>query len=328
MCLMPPISVVVPLYNKAKYIEATIASAIAQTVRADEIIVVDDGSTDGSGDIVRRNFPMVRVVAQTNQGEGAARNRGLQEARNSWVALLDGDDLWLPNHLAELVGLIDDFPECVMVGSRYRVVVPDRRNPRLPTLPSRSRKISYLRAAGRHQAVLTPSATAVRREDLLRLGGFGSEQAGADIRTWLKLALVGDCARGGQVSCLYMAGRGIMQELAERSRAAGPNSQTNLDELPPSLGQMSPALGLAKERLDATEDQSLRRDLTFYINGRLAQKAKGAVRFGDRVQLRTYSSLLVSPIGPRGAFLRILSSIPAPLYRVAARGISRIKRVR
>lgn len=203
---MPPISVVVPLYNKATYIKATLASVIAQTVRADEIIVVDDGSTDGSGDLVRSGFPQVKVLTQPNQGVGAARNRGLTEARNTWVAFLDGDDLWLPNHLAELSGLIGAFPECILVSSRYRVVVPNRRSLSLPGIPSRARKINYLRAAGRNQGAITPSSSAVQRDDLLRLGGFGSEKAGEDLRMWLKLALEGECAIGGRVSCLYMAG--------------------------------------------------------------------------------------------------------------------------
>ena len=97
------------MYNKKDEIGATLASVLAQDVAPAEVIVVDDGSTDGSPDIVRAfGSPLVRLVVQENAGVSAARNRGVAEARGRYVAFLDGDDRWEPGFIgkvSELIGL-------------------------------------------------------------------------------------------------------------------------------------------------------------------------------------------------------------------------------
>jgi glycosyltransferase involved in cell wall biosynthesis len=105
---MPLVSVVVPLYNKARYVLRSLESVAAQAVEDFEVIVVDDGSTDGGGDIVA-GIPdsRFRLIRQANAGPGAARNRGLREARAPYVAFLDADDRWLPNFLSENVSILE-----------------------------------------------------------------------------------------------------------------------------------------------------------------------------------------------------------------------------
>ena len=92
----PSISVVIPCYNAAAFLRATIESILGQTHPVLEVIVVDDGSTDDSANIAESFGPPVRVIRQPNQGESAARNRGIEAAAGEWVAFLDADDLWLP----------------------------------------------------------------------------------------------------------------------------------------------------------------------------------------------------------------------------------------
>lgn len=101
------ISVVIPCYNKAPYLQETLDSALGQTVPPAEIIVVDDGSTDDSAAIAEAYGPPVTVLRQENRGESVARNRGIRRATGSWVALLDADDVWLPEKLERQVGAID-----------------------------------------------------------------------------------------------------------------------------------------------------------------------------------------------------------------------------
>lgn len=101
----PSISVVIPCYNASAWLRETLESALAQTLPPLEIIVVDDGSTDGSGEIAASFGEPVRVIRQENQGESVARNRGLDEARGEWTALLDADDLWEPDKLARQAGM-------------------------------------------------------------------------------------------------------------------------------------------------------------------------------------------------------------------------------
>lgn len=94
------VSVVIPCYNGAAFLRETLASVLAQTRPAQEIVVIDDGSTDDSADIAASFGPPVRVIRQANRGESAARNRGIRESRGEWVAFLDADDLWLPERIA------------------------------------------------------------------------------------------------------------------------------------------------------------------------------------------------------------------------------------
>ena len=122
------ISVVIPLYNKQNTIVATLQSVLAQTNQNFEIVVVDDGSTDNSAQVVEEFFekhPSLqggdrgRLVKKPNGGVSSARNRGIQEAKYDYIALLDGDDLWDEHYLEEQVKLIQDFPEAKMWGVNY-----------------------------------------------------------------------------------------------------------------------------------------------------------------------------------------------------------------
>src|SRR5215471_1291741 len=92
------IAVVIPAHNAARWIGRALTSVFQQTYRPAEIIVVDDGSSDDTA-VLAGEFSEVRVVSQPNQERGAARNTGVRSAHSPWVALLDADDEWLPEHL-------------------------------------------------------------------------------------------------------------------------------------------------------------------------------------------------------------------------------------
>src|SRR4051812_43314767 len=112
----PLVSVVIPLYHKAPYIDRCLDSVAAQTVTGYEVIVVDDGSTDGGLDLVRaRRDPRLRAFSQAHAGEGAARNRGVAMARADWVAFLDADDEWMPGFLEATLQQVAAHPSVVCV---------------------------------------------------------------------------------------------------------------------------------------------------------------------------------------------------------------------
>ena len=109
---MPRASVVIPLYNKAEVVSAAVGSVLRQSYADFELIVVDDGSTDSSASVVAgMEDPRLRLVAQANAGPGAARNRGLGEARGEYVAFLDADDEWEPGFLELGMSALDRHPE-------------------------------------------------------------------------------------------------------------------------------------------------------------------------------------------------------------------------
>jgi glycosyltransferase involved in cell wall biosynthesis len=128
MCDSPTVSVVIPLYNKGKYIGRALSSVLAQTVRPIEIIVVDDGSTDDGPERVRRcKDPRIVLLRQENKGPGAARNTGLAKARCRYISFLDADDEWYPSFLDAALSLLEsDSANATVVCtgfSRY----PDRK---------------------------------------------------------------------------------------------------------------------------------------------------------------------------------------------------------
>ena len=105
------VSVVIPCYNAAPYISDTIKSVLGQTRAVDEVIIVDDGSTDASAYIAGSFGYPVRVIRQANRGVSGARNRGVKEAEGDVIAFLDADDLWHPEKIEHQLAYLDDHPE-------------------------------------------------------------------------------------------------------------------------------------------------------------------------------------------------------------------------
>lgn len=125
-------TVVVPLYNKAPYVGMSLGSLLAQTLQDFEIVVVDDGSTDGSAAVViGLNDPRIRLVTQRNAGVAAARNRGIQEARGDWVCFLDADDWLHPEFLARMQALAQRHPQVDIVAGGFKT--EDHRDDWRPT---------------------------------------------------------------------------------------------------------------------------------------------------------------------------------------------------
>jgi glycosyltransferase involved in cell wall biosynthesis len=111
----PQVSVVIATYNRARLLPETIESVFAQRFRDFELIVVDDGSTDETRQVLARYGDRLRYFSQNNRGPSAARNLGVREARAPWIAIQDSDDLCAPNHLETLHAYVEDHGDCGMV---------------------------------------------------------------------------------------------------------------------------------------------------------------------------------------------------------------------
>jgi glycosyltransferase involved in cell wall biosynthesis len=106
----PSVSAIIPTFNRATLLKHALDSVYAQTRPPDEVIVVDDGSSDSTRRMIADHFPKVRYLHQQNAGVSAARNYGIQAASGDWLALLDSDDVWLPDKLAIQLARLDDNP--------------------------------------------------------------------------------------------------------------------------------------------------------------------------------------------------------------------------
>ena len=153
----PLVSVVTPVYNGEAFLRETLDSIFAQDYEPFEVIVVDDGSSDGSGAIAR-SYPTVRYIRQENQGPAAARNAGIAAARGEFLAFVDADDVILPNKLAVQVGYLLEHPETsVTLGGQDWIDPP----------PRQGRGLAWGDANG-----VQPTSIVLRKSTMVEVGCF------------------------------------------------------------------------------------------------------------------------------------------------------------
>ena len=194
--MVPQITIIMPLYNKATEVLGSVATVRAQTVTDWELIVVDDGSSDGGADLVHSLADQrIKIIKQTNQGVSLARNRGISETESPWIAFLDADDEWRSDYLATVLSLTRDYPQALWLATGYEI-----RHPREGVFNARLRGISkdfqrgilrdYFTVATQSDPPVWSSAVVVRRDVLLEIGGFPAGiSSGEDLLTWARLAV-------------------------------------------------------------------------------------------------------------------------------------------
>lgn len=202
-------SVVMPLYNKEPHVARAIQSVLTQTVSDWELIIVDDGSTDGSAAVVRGFVDTrIRYVQQVNQGPSEARNRAIAEATHPYIAFLDADDEWFSDHLMTLDRLIKKFPGAAIYSQAYVIrkgAIEQRlRYHRLPRAPWEGLIPDYFLSAKPGVLPVWTSATALPRLVLEKIGGFPRNiPRGQDLECWSLAALEGPVAFSHEVGAVY-----------------------------------------------------------------------------------------------------------------------------
>ena len=157
---------------------APLESVFAQTHQNFELIVIDDGSTDGGGDIVRRfTDPRIRMIVQRNAGKCVARNRAIKQTSSDLVAFLDADDEWMPDFLETVLALREKFPQAAAWGTAYTEITPEGQLRNFqPDEETRRHTdgllINFFRFSLQVQQPCNASSTMVRKDALLKAGGF------------------------------------------------------------------------------------------------------------------------------------------------------------
>ena len=196
------VSVIMPCYNGERFIAQAIDSFLAQTHANKELIVVDDGSTDRSVEIVRGYGDAVRLITQPNLGPSAARNRGLHTATGEFIAFLDADDWWEPNFLEAMVSALEGSG-AVLAYCGWQIVLADGST-RPPFVPpdyeTPQKRVTLL-----SNASLWPiHGMLTRRADLLKLHGFDEKLLMCeDYDLWLRLTFTRPIVRVAQVLAYY-----------------------------------------------------------------------------------------------------------------------------
>lgn len=184
----PSISVVIPLYNKQREIGDALRSVLAQTLAPQEIIVVDDGSTDDGAEVAGSiHSPLLKLVRQPNAGVSAARNRGIAESAGEYIAFLDADDAWQPGFLARIAEMIAGKPGCGLYCTAFDIVSDDGVFP-ARTPQTRGVVENFFRESA-HRYIAIPSASCIPRRVFDAVGGFPEGmKIGEDLYMWIKIA--------------------------------------------------------------------------------------------------------------------------------------------
>lgn len=201
--IRPTITVVIPMYNAASFINRALGSVFQQAILPDEIIVVDDGSTDNSIEIVLRNFQDVKLISQKNSGVASARNTGISAASSDWIAFLDSDDFWLPNHLEVAVRVIQGFSSASVVSTgfmRWDTSTPfEVRQKSID-----EREVDYFKEQVKNLGVICSSSALVRRDAFLHVGNFSNIRNHEDTDMWERLMLHFNLACSFEITSVYV----------------------------------------------------------------------------------------------------------------------------
>ncbi|MHC4950642.1 MAG: glycosyltransferase family 2 protein [Planctomycetota bacterium] len=221
------ISVVIPAYNIEDYIERAIDSVLAQSRPPEEIIVVDDGSTDATAQKIKAYGDQVRYIHQANKGLSGARNTGIRQAQNEWVAFLDGDDEWLPEKLQLQSELLIRNPELSWVGGNYldcdctknhtesSWITPlqkaeIKKEMKTPDFFNDYFSACQVRAAGNSNTMM------IRKDALVQVGLFCEDLViFEDLDMWFRLAYL-DLKYGFVFEPLAVYHRGVQGSLTQR----------------------------------------------------------------------------------------------------------------
>lgn len=187
-------SVVIPLYNKQNFVTQTVNSVLNQSFIDFEVIIIDDGSTDNSYNIIKQiNDERIKIFQQINQGVSAARNFGVSIAKGSFITLLDADDFWYPNHLQEFYNSLELFPNASVYCNAYQLILPphfiQNASYNLDNIKDIQVLEDYFEASRIHPLLMT-SGVAFKKQDFWDVGGFRKHiTSGQDIDLWIRFGL-------------------------------------------------------------------------------------------------------------------------------------------
>ncbi len=191
---MPEVTAIIPAFNAGRFINRTIDSVLAQTYKDFELIVVDDGSTDNTAEIVKSYGSKVIYIYQPNAGDGPARNAGIKAAKGKWIAFLDHDDEWLPEKLDAQMKLLSANPDLRWCGTnRYQsdgrrcVVVGDEQKI-AEALGNRVYFENYFDAVVKGVCQVITSTLMIYKNIFDQVGIFGSWMRCADLDMWWRIA--------------------------------------------------------------------------------------------------------------------------------------------
>lgn len=295
-------TVVIPLYNKEEYIVETVESVLAQDFKNFELIIVNDGSTDKGLERVKSiSDYRIKVINQKNSGVGAARNKGMSNANYNWIALLDGDDIWGPNHLSELKKIIDSFPSSGLVSTQHLRFSHEKE------LCSKShiqkpevRSINYFAEAAKTPSIICSSAACINKQVFNEIGGFSDKKLGEDLEYWVKIALDYPTAISEKVTSYYRKNTGGAIDSFGRRKFS--NFKT--------IGDVNAPFALLEQRSLSNPTLLQDNNIIRYINALLVRDVKSSLYHDDILMAKQFAKLRIKDKSKSFILLTLISVTP------------------
>lgn len=311
-------SVVIPLRNKRATVADTVASVLAQTFEAWELVIIDDGSTDGSRDALAMfSDPRIRAIAQQHMGPGNARNAGIRAARADWIAFLDADDLWLRDHLAELDRVRAAHPEARLIGTAFSMRARCEGFQPAPAPRATIAEVNFFERVAAGMPPFCASSAAIPRRTFLEQGGFGPAPHGQDYEFFARVQLGSTVAASSKVTAVYRLGTGGISDRTAGTRL-GPI--TGLHDLEPSVATiiaLYPAIACP----------AMRRAAARYIESLYRSRVRRRASIGDLHALRLLSRFQPASTGLVERLIFMAAWLPPGLARTALSLAHRLKRM-
>lgn len=186
-------SVIIPLYNKEKFIEATLRSVLEQSFVNFEILIVNDGSTDSSTEIIKKfNDPRIRYFSKENEGVSSARNYGIEKVKGEFIAFLDADDYWYPGFLEKMFNNIKKHPEQKVFSAAIEIETSKSIFPAQYSIAKTSdcEIVNYFSGSSKETVICT-SCAVFNKSIFEEIGNFDTQiKSGQDTDLWIRIGLV------------------------------------------------------------------------------------------------------------------------------------------
>ncbi|HOO36794.1 MAG TPA: glycosyltransferase family A protein [Deltaproteobacteria bacterium] len=213
---MIKVSIIIPVYNVERFVAASIQSALDQTLENKEIIVINDGSTDGSEREIMRFKDRIVYIRQDNTGVAAARNVGIRAAKGEYIAFFDADDVFRPDKVEKQASFLDNHPDYCMVYSGY-----SRINEEGDTLPPKDMRVHVgdIFPQVFMRCFIAPSMVLCRKQVLFDIGLFQTKYSAEDYDLFLKISMQGKIGYIPEPLTQYRVRQGSLSKIAQSTPA-------------------------------------------------------------------------------------------------------------
>ncbi len=204
--MIPTVSIIMPLYNKQEWVSDTMKSVLNQTFQDFELLIIDDGSTDKSIEIVKSfNDNRIRVIHQANQGVSIARNRGIAESKGKYIAFIDADDIWREKHLEYMIKAFELYPDIILSANRIVTVQEENTHKRVSEIKDiKYSSLDYIDMLYKNRFLIHIGSVLLRKDMIVKIESFFEDlKMGEDVNMLIRISCEGKAVISNYIGMIY-----------------------------------------------------------------------------------------------------------------------------